>query len=110
PAIATGVLPAVQAEVEGPMEGLERVRRRALLLLGARDRHGLVQGGARIADEMAQAAAQRADGAKRASLALDGLEGVARATPLAEGFGQDFGHRLPGSIAKPAASGKRVRA
>src|SRR5207244_8974689 len=100
PAVAAGVLPAVQAEVEGSVERLERVTRRALLLLGAGDRERLLERRAGVADEMAQAATERADGAQRAALALDGLERVARATPFTEGFGQDFGHRLPGSISK----------
>src|SRR5262245_18688049 len=58
---------------------------------------------------MAQAATECADRAERAALALDGLERVSRAAPFAERFGQDFGHRLPGSISKPAASGTGSR-
>src|SRR5512144_1366056 len=57
---------------------------------------------------MAEPATERAHGAERTALGLDGLEGVARAATLAEGFGQDLGHRLPGSISKPAAPA-RVR-
>ena len=44
PAVGARVLPAGQAEVEGPVERLEGGRGRALLLLGARDRERLVEG------------------------------------------------------------------
>ena len=109
PAVRARVLPARQAEVERSVECLERRLRRPLLLLGARNGEGLVEGRSGVGDEVLEPAPERPDLAEGLALpAVNGLERVARATPLAERLGQDLGHRLPVCL-DPAASGATRR-
>src|SRR5262249_55615810 len=101
PAVAAGVLAARQAEVEGPVERLELVGRRLLLALGARDRERLVDRLVRAGHEVAEAAPDRAESAKRIGPARRRLEGVASTAALAERFGEDLGH---GTLARVLGS------
>ena len=110
PAVGAGVLPAVHAEVEGLVEGLELRGGDRSLLVASRIGHGRLDRAAILHDPVLEAARQdaRTSEPRPTSLGRGALEGVARATPLAERFGQelrsgrwdgmgprDRGHSLP---------------
>ena len=109
PAVRAGVLPTGHAEVERLVERVELMRGQLAIGLAASGGHRLVHRRLVGHDEVLQAAGQDLHALEPRARAL-GLERVARATPFAEGFGQDLCHRVPGSRADDARVGRAVQA
>ena len=108
PAVRAGVLPALHAEVEGLVEGVELVGRDLALGLAPCGGHRLVHRGAVGQHEVLEPARHHLH-ALEAQLRTGGFERVARATSFAERFGQDLGHRFPGYRAGRRPDGQAAR-
>ena len=108
PAVCARVLPAGHAEVEGPMERIELLGCRITFDVRPGRGEGFVERRVVRHDEVLQAPPKHLQPA-HASLSRRGrLERVARAAPLAEGFGKDLGHRPRVAPIHARAIGARV--
>ena len=94
PAVRAGVLPALHAEVEGLVEGVQLVGGGFPLGLAPGGGHRLVHRGVVGQDEVLQPARHDLD-ALQPGLRTGGLERVASAATFAERFGQDLCHQSP---------------
>ena len=96
PAVRARVLAARHAEVEGLVERVELLDRLLAVVDAARVREGLVERRLIAQDVVLEAARQHLHLRHPPDFGRGRLEGVASTATLAEGFGEDLGHRASG--------------